>query len=62
MPVTERLAVFSIGVVAGLAQGAKLGGPLLIPITILSIFLGARKDAFDTVRLARTVAQQRNGP
>jgi hypothetical protein len=48
-------SLLAIGIVAGLAQGAKMGGPLLIPITVLSIFFGSRRKAVDFAGLARMV-------
>ena len=36
----EPNSLLALGIVAGLAQGAKMGGPLLVPITAASIFLG----------------------
>ena len=36
----ELTSLVALGIVAGLAQGAKMGGPLLVPITVASVFLG----------------------
>lgn len=39
----DMASLFAVGMVAGLAQGAKLGGPLLVPITVIAIGWGARQ-------------------
>lgn len=36
-------SLIAVGIAAGLAQGAKMGGPLLIPITVLSVGWGAKR-------------------
>lgn len=35
-------SVVAIGIAAGLVQGAKMGGPALVPVTVVALALGAR--------------------
>ena len=37
-------SLVAIGIAAGLAQGTKMGGPLLVPITVAAVLLGLRAE------------------
>ena len=47
-----------MGIVAGLAQGAKVGGPFLIPITGVSIILGAAKHSRELPDMMTTIVKR----
>ncbi|WP_210497169.1 ArnT family glycosyltransferase [Microvirga antarctica] len=54
-------SLVAIGIAAGLAQGAKMGGPLLVPVTVLAICLGSWRHVQERTAISLIACISRRG-